>query len=60
MELRSANPAGFGHQALTYSEIRAFRDLYGLDLDAFDTDTLRRLDALWLRLRPKQDSKGKS
>jgi hypothetical protein len=55
-ELRSANPAGFGHhQPLTYSEILAFKTVYELDLDAFDVDTLRRLDALWLKLRPKRD-----
>lgn len=60
MELRASNPAGMGHQAVSYSEILAFRTLYGIELDAFDLDTLRRLDALWLMLRPKQDGKDRS
>ena len=60
LELRSANPVGFGHGPIAYSEIIAFRDLYGLDIDAFDTDTLRRLDTLWLKLRPKDESRSSS
>ncbi len=54
MEIRSATPAGMGYQGVSYQEILAFKTLYELDLDAFDADTLRRLDTVWLKSRPKQ------
>ena len=61
MELRSSNPVGMGgHQAVPYSEILAFRTVYDLDLDAFDVDTLRRLDAVWLKSRPKRENEDSS
>lgn len=34
---------------ISHGEILAYRELYRLDMDAFDVDTLRRLDALWLK-----------
>jgi hypothetical protein len=58
-DLRSANPRGWRVEPIPFSEIRAFNDLYGMDMDAFDIDTLRKLDVVWLNCLPKDDTEGK-
>lgn len=58
MLLRSGVPAGFGHQPASWQDIQALDRVFDLELDAFDTETLRRLDVIWLKCRPTKDQKG--
>jgi hypothetical protein len=53
--IRGGAQSGMGHQPISYGEILAFDALMGVGLDTFDVETLRRLDAVWLRSRPKRD-----
>lgn len=53
--IRGGAANGFGYQPISYGEIEAFGRLMDLGLDTFDVETLRRLDAVWLRSRPKRD-----
>lgn len=59
-ELRAQTPAAFGAQPVEYAAIAAFRDLYGLDLDAFDVETLIHLDWAWRKSRAKHDEANKT
>jgi hypothetical protein len=59
-ELRAANQRDFGTPLpISFSEIQAYRELYELEMDAFDIETLRRLDVVWLNSQPKQSKDGK-
>jgi hypothetical protein len=51
---RRATPTMVGHVPVTFSEMLAFRDLYGHELDAIDIDTLEKLDTVWLNSLPKR------
>lgn len=59
-ELRAQTPAALSVQPIEYAAILAFRDLYGLDLDAFDLDTLIHLDWAWRKSRAEHDKAGKT
>jgi hypothetical protein len=59
-ELRQANPVGFTVQPLSFTEILAYMTLYKVPYDAFDIETIRRLDVVWLKCLPKHDPKDKS
>ena len=48
-DIRAGQSSGMSHNPLSHTEILAYRDLFDMDMDAFDVDTLRRLDALWLK-----------
>jgi hypothetical protein len=39
---------GWGITPLTYSEISAWRDLRGINLDAWELDTLMQLDSVFM------------
>lgn len=59
-ELRAANQRDFGTPLpISFSEIQAYRDLFHVDMDAFDIETLRRLDVVWLNSQPKQSKDDK-
>lgn len=53
-DIRTGQSAGMSHNPISHQEIWSYRELYGMDMDAFDVDTLRRLDALWLSCLPKE------
>lgn len=55
LELRAANPRGWRFEPVAFSEIAAYRDLYGLAMTEGDVDGLRRLDTLWQSLQPAPD-----
>ena len=57
--LRRQNPRGLDLNPIAYSEIWAFRDLYDHEMDAFDIDTLEKLDAVWLNSLPKRSQSGR-
>lgn len=56
-DLRAANPVGMTVNPIPHSEIKDYRDLYDLPMDAFDVQTLRALDGVWLKCLPKHPSK---
>lgn len=58
-ELRQANPIGFSVQPVSFGEILAYMTLFRIDYDAFDIETIRRLDVVWLKCLPKHDPKDK-
>lgn len=58
-QIRAGIPGEMNYRPIPPSEIVALRDLYRFDLDAFDADTLRRLDTLWLKCRPKRDTESR-
>lgn len=59
-EIRQANPTGFSVQPIPFTEILAYVTLYRIPWDAFDIETIRRLDVVWLNCLPKHDPKDKS
>ncbi len=56
-ELRAGMPRGMHHEPLSHAEIYAYRELYGLEMDAFDIETLRVVDTIWRKCLPKPDEK---
>lgn len=43
-----------GVNPITFTEIKAFDDLAGTEIDPFDLDTLEKLDAVWRNCLPKR------
>lgn len=52
-EIRAGMDTTMGYKPVPPSEIGWYRELHGLDLDTLDADTIRRLDVVWLKTRPK-------
>jgi len=55
-DIRGGMPTSMGVNALSHSEIFAYRELHTMQMDSFDVDTLRRLDGVWLSCIPKNES----
>ena len=52
-ERRARTLRGFAGEPVQFSEILAFKTLYELNVDPFDTWMLTRLDGLWLAAAAK-------
>jgi hypothetical protein len=53
--LRSGVQAGFGgYQNFSWVDLDAFARRFDLEVDTFDAETLRRLDVIWLKSRPRK------
>jgi hypothetical protein len=46
--LRRRNPRGMTYEPIEWRNIESFKNLFGLDLDAFDSDMLGKIDDIWL------------
>lgn len=57
-ELRRHNPGGgFGPQALGFEAIRAYRDLFTIEMDPWELDTLLKMDMRWFKTLPTEKGK---
>lgn len=59
-ELRRHNPGGFGPQAISFPAILAYRDLFGIDMEPWEIDTLLKVDMRWFAALPKTGDKGEA
>lgn len=55
LELRAANSRGWRFEPISFSEIQAYRDLFGLKMSISDVDLLRRLDNVWQSVQPEPE-----
>lgn len=57
-ELRRHNPGnGFGHMVISFPAILAYRDLFGIEMEPWEVDTILKLDLRWFTTLPKDADK---
>ena len=53
-EIRSHTPSGLGLQRILFTEVRAYQELFGIDMEGWEVDTLLKLDVVWFECLPKK------
>lgn len=53
-EIRRHTPAGFGIGPIEFEAIRAYRDLFQIDMEPFEVELLMKLDLVWRDSLPKE------
>ena len=57
VNLASTRSSGFGISAISYSEIQAYADLYGIEYDPWQLDVLRKFDNIALEIYSEEQKK---
>jgi len=58
--LNSTRTSGFGFSAITYSEMKAYFDLYQIDVQEWEVQVIKMFDSVALEVaRKKQDKEQK-
>jgi hypothetical protein len=52
--LNKTRPVGMDIGAITYSEIKSWRDLYGYEISRFELDCLMTIESVFMRVRREQ------
>lgn len=54
----SRGSTGFGAARITFADLKAWQDVRGVRLDAWEIDAIRKVDSMWLSdFAPKPESK---
>lgn len=53
-ELRRHNPRGWGVEMIGFPSIKAYAELFDLDMEPWEVDTLIKLDVAWFECLPKK------
>lgn len=56
-ELRRHTPRGMALEPISFLAIQAYRDLFQLDMEPWEVDTLMKIDMMWFSSIPKDAEK---
>lgn len=57
LQLNSTRPSGFGVSPISYSEIKAYSELYGIDFEPWEVTLIKLFDAEAIRFYNEKQAK---